>query len=268
MNGDLFEAVVDAHYLLSDCGAHHLADQPPWHRIGIAINLDGTIALHTPDQLSHSLERRHPGDGFERLCFGVQKSFDRRFAGRAMQAHVGDIPRPRLKMRLEGLPALESAAGNRVPLHITDAVLCLTLGAGAIWCAGARSEAPVLGKCLQLVVKHTVASPDHARPLMPGRCRTILLRARRRTSPTRFPGRRTSSLVARCGMPECDAGANSRGWQRTNTLELYCRRSRPGVRQNQSAFACRAASQTAPSPAPPPQVPADTAAPLAQPCAG
>jgi hypothetical protein len=36
MDGHLMEAVVDAHGAVHDCRAHHLADQPPWHRVGIA----------------------------------------------------------------------------------------------------------------------------------------------------------------------------------------------------------------------------------------
>jgi hypothetical protein len=36
MDGHLMEAVVDAYGAVHDCRAHHLADQPPWHRVGIA----------------------------------------------------------------------------------------------------------------------------------------------------------------------------------------------------------------------------------------
>jgi hypothetical protein len=33
-----------------------------------------------------------------------------------MLAHIGDLPRPSLKMRLKRFPARESAASNRVPV--------------------------------------------------------------------------------------------------------------------------------------------------------
>jgi hypothetical protein len=39
--------------------AHRLADQPPRHRVGIAVDLDRTIGLHAPNQLARSLEWRH-----------------------------------------------------------------------------------------------------------------------------------------------------------------------------------------------------------------
>jgi hypothetical protein len=37
------------------------------------------------------------------------------------------------------------ATGNRVSLHIADTVLGLSLGAGAVRCAGARQKTPMLG---------------------------------------------------------------------------------------------------------------------------
>jgi hypothetical protein len=154
MHRNFMEPMVDAHYTVRDRGAHRLADQPPRHRIGIAIDLHRTIALHAPDQLARRVEGRNPGNQLESFGLGALESVDRRLAGRAMQAHIGDIPRPGFKMRLQGFPAREAAAGNRVPLHITDAVLRFAFGARAIRSAGARSKAPVLGKRLEPLIKH------------------------------------------------------------------------------------------------------------------
>jgi hypothetical protein len=141
MDGDLMRSVIDAHRAVHDGGAHHLANQPPWHRVGIAIDLDRAIALRTPDELTHSLERWYPGDRFKRLCFGMLEPIDRCLAGRAMYAHIGDVPRPGLKVRLEGFAAREAAAGDRVSLHVADAVLGLALGA-ARYGAQARGRKP------------------------------------------------------------------------------------------------------------------------------
>jgi hypothetical protein len=63
MDGHFMDAVVDAHRTVRDHRSHHLADQPPRHRVGVAIDLDGTIGLHTPDQFTRGLEGRQPTDG-------------------------------------------------------------------------------------------------------------------------------------------------------------------------------------------------------------
>src|SRR6516162_584094 len=154
MNGDLVGPMVNAYRVLDDRGAHHLADQPPRHRVGIAIDLDRTIGLHAPNQLTRSLEWRHAGDRFERLRLGAPEPFEWRLAGRAMHAHIGNIPRPGLNVCLEGFPAREGTAGDCVSLHIADPAFGLALGAGAIGCAGAWPETPVLGERLELLVKH------------------------------------------------------------------------------------------------------------------
>ena len=44
-----------------------------------------------------------------------------------MHPLVGDLARPLVKVRLERRPALETAAGNRVLLDVTDAALVLPL---------------------------------------------------------------------------------------------------------------------------------------------
>jgi hypothetical protein len=53
-------------------------------------------------------------------------------------------------MRLQGFPAREAAAGNRVPLNERqESWFEGAFGARAIRSAGARSKAPVLGKRLE-----------------------------------------------------------------------------------------------------------------------
>ena len=112
MHRNFMDPMVDAHYTVRDRGAHRLADQPPRHRIGIAIDLHRTIALHAPDQLARRVEGRNPGNRLESFGLGALELVDRRLAGRAMQAHIGDIPRPGFKMRLQGFPALGAIKGE------------------------------------------------------------------------------------------------------------------------------------------------------------
>ena len=74
-----------------------------------------------------------------------------------MLAQIGNLPCPSLKMRFKGFPAREGPASDRIPLYVANAVLGLALGPGSIWRAGARPEAPVLGKRTQLVIEHDTA---------------------------------------------------------------------------------------------------------------
>ena len=154
MNGHLMDSVVDAHHAIGDRRSHRLADQPPRHRVGVAIDLNGTVGLHTPDQFARGLEGRPTADRPQCLRLTVPKPLNRWLASGAMLAQIGDLPCPSLKMRFKSFPARESAASNRIPFYVANAVLGLALGPGSIWRAGARPEAPVLGKRGQLVVEH------------------------------------------------------------------------------------------------------------------
>jgi len=73
MHRNFMEPMVDAHYTVRDRGAHRLADQPPRHRIGIAIDLHRTIALHAPDQLARRVEGRNPGNQLESFGLGADR---------------------------------------------------------------------------------------------------------------------------------------------------------------------------------------------------
>src|SRR6478609_2673122 len=68
---------------------------------------------------------------------------DRRLAGRAVDTNVRNLTLPSVEMRLECFPTWEGMTGDRVLLHIADAVLRLALRARPIWRAGARTEAPM-----------------------------------------------------------------------------------------------------------------------------
>src|SRR3954454_9577170 len=90
---------------------------------------------------------------------------DRRLAGRAVDTNVRNLTLPSVEMRLECFPTWEGMTGNRVLLHIADAVLRLALHARPIWRAGARTEAPMFCEGYKLVVElnrpaHRVVAHD------------------------------------------------------------------------------------------------------------
>src|SRR3954469_23713385 len=90
---------------------------------------------------------------------------DRRLAGRAVDTNVRNLTLPSVEMRLECFPTWEGMTGNRVLLHIADAVLRLALRARPIWRAGARTEAPMFCEGYKLVVElnrpaHRVVAHD------------------------------------------------------------------------------------------------------------
>jgi len=47
------------------------------------------------------MERRYAGGRFECSRLGALEPLDRRLAGRAVHAHIGNLARPRPQMRLE-----------------------------------------------------------------------------------------------------------------------------------------------------------------------
>jgi hypothetical protein len=117
------ETVVDAHRAVHDRDAHHLPDETPWHRVGIAIDLDRTIALHTPEEFTTAWNGGIPAIDV-RVFASPRRN---RSIGASPVVPCtrisGDIPRPCLKVRLKGFPARERAAGDRVPLDVADTVL-------------------------------------------------------------------------------------------------------------------------------------------------
>jgi len=60
-----------------------------------------------------------------------------------MDARIGDLAHPPVKMRLERGPAVEAAPGDRVVLDVADAALVLALGARPVRRAGPRPKTPV-----------------------------------------------------------------------------------------------------------------------------
>ena len=86
MDRHLMDPVINAHHAIGDRRSHRLADQPPRHRVGVAIDLDGTVGLHAPDQFTGGQERRPPGNRSQRLQLSAPEPLNRRLASRAMPA--------------------------------------------------------------------------------------------------------------------------------------------------------------------------------------
>jgi hypothetical protein len=55
-----------AHRTATHRHPHPLADQPPWHRVGIAVHFDGTIGANPPQQIAGTDERRRAGQRTQR----------------------------------------------------------------------------------------------------------------------------------------------------------------------------------------------------------
>ena len=78
---------------------------------------------------------------------------DRPLAGRAMDAHVGDVAHPGDQMGLQRLPAGKAPSRQRVPLDVADPVLVLALGPRPVRRTGLRLEPPVTGKRMETLVE-------------------------------------------------------------------------------------------------------------------
>src|SRR5512147_599990 len=114
-------------------------------------------ALHTPDHLAHLPERRPAHERRQCLRLIPPEPLDRRLAGGAMDALIGNLAHPSDKVRFQRRPRGEPVAGDRVLLHVADAVLVLALGPGPIRRTGARPESPVAGEGVQPLVEHDLA---------------------------------------------------------------------------------------------------------------
>jgi hypothetical protein len=79
--GDQPAGVVDPHPAGADADLHALPDQPPGHRVGVGVELDGTVGLHLADELADLPERRPPGERPERRRLVAREADERRLAG-------------------------------------------------------------------------------------------------------------------------------------------------------------------------------------------
>ncbi len=108
-------AVVDAHPRPAHGDAHHLADQAPGHRVGVAGDGDRTIRLDPAHQVARGGEGRHVPERRESPNLVAGKALGRGLAGRAVGAPVGHLPGPGIKVRFQAGKAGEGELGDGVP---------------------------------------------------------------------------------------------------------------------------------------------------------
>ena len=94
MRSHLLAGMADAQLPAGEDHAHLLTDQPPRHRIGVAVDLDRTVGLDPAHQLAARRKGRSAGDQRQGARLGPLKALDRDLAGRAMHPAVGDLARP------------------------------------------------------------------------------------------------------------------------------------------------------------------------------
>ncbi len=158
MHGNFAPGVQHPHRARSDGHPHPFADQPPRHRVGVAVHLDRTIGADPAQQLARRHERRNASRRTQRRGLVAFKPLARRLARRPVHPCIGNLAGPGLEMRFHRRPCRKAPPGNRVPLDVTDTALVLALGARAIRCAGADTETPMPGKRVQPRVQHHLAT--------------------------------------------------------------------------------------------------------------
>src|SRR5207245_4620775 len=121
VNRDLPPGMADAEQIAGDYHAHGFTDQPPRHRIGIAIDLNDAISLHLAHQLTRHLKRRNLSDRAQSASLGAPKALNRRLAGRAVHPLIGDIARPSVEMGFECRPPPELPSTHVVLLDRSHA---------------------------------------------------------------------------------------------------------------------------------------------------
>lgn len=88
MAGDLLAGMADAQLRAGDQNADPFTDQPPGHRVGVAVDLDRTIRRDPADEVATGQEGREAVDRLEPVSLVSGETQAGRFAGRAMGAHI------------------------------------------------------------------------------------------------------------------------------------------------------------------------------------
>lgn len=98
MDGHLPAAMMNAHNRVADRDPHPLPDQPPGHRIGVAVDGHRAVGTDAANQVAMRRERGHAVQRLERPGLVAPEAIPRRFAGRAVNADIGDVAGPRFEM--------------------------------------------------------------------------------------------------------------------------------------------------------------------------
>src|SRR5579864_2721740 len=107
MDGDDDAAMADLDPSAGGDHLHRLADEPPWHAIGVGVELDHAVALDPSHQLANLPEGRPPIEGPQGARFVTNEAFDRLLGRAAMDMLIGDLAHPPGKMRFQRRPADE-----------------------------------------------------------------------------------------------------------------------------------------------------------------
>jgi hypothetical protein len=91
VNRDLAPGMADAQLVAGDHHAHAFTDQPPPHRIGVAVNPDHTVSLHLAHQLERHRKRRNASDRAQSSGLRTPEALDRHLTGRAVLPLISDI---------------------------------------------------------------------------------------------------------------------------------------------------------------------------------
>ena len=75
--------------------AHALADQPPRHRVGVAVDLDSAVVADTPHEIAQEPNGGAMPSGRSAMRLVAHEAHDRRLAGRAVSRAFGNLARPR-----------------------------------------------------------------------------------------------------------------------------------------------------------------------------
>jgi hypothetical protein len=120
MGGDLEAAMSNADPGAGDRHLDRLADQPPWHGVGVGLQLDRAVGLDPAHQFADLPEWRPPVDLAQGRRFGAREALDWLLAGCAVDVIVGDLTHPPPEMRFERRPADEWVPGDRIAFDVTD----------------------------------------------------------------------------------------------------------------------------------------------------
>ena len=90
VNRDLAPGMADAQLVAGDHHAHAFTDQPPPHRIGVAVNPDHTVRSGCTLRERHR-KRRNASDRAQSSGLRTPEALDRHLTGRAVLPLISDI---------------------------------------------------------------------------------------------------------------------------------------------------------------------------------
>ena len=139
---------------------HARADQSPGHAVLVGVDLDRGLGVDLAAQFPDLMIGRTPLQRLQAGRLDPREPVDRPLAGRAMNAHVGDVAHPGDQMSFQRLPAGKPSSRQRILLDVADPVLVLALGPRPVRRTGLRLELPVTGKRMEaLVERHLPGLP-------------------------------------------------------------------------------------------------------------